>query len=473
MTSKPLWPGVLLVGTTMVLLPPAIAQQSNHERFDRQIGSETSVSVPGSAGDQELTKKQWDPFRDQQADHNAQITVGGARPIVSGQIGAIQGHYYFIKDEESGEEIRLLVNGDTNLDCSIASAGTKSSSAQDVVVTDRQPNDIQASRSSERQKEQGQREDETAVGSGFRIGTCAFEPGNRIKAEVDDMGRATTMRLMDDRDMSTAQRSRSLGEGAGTGELAIPGKQDKPGQLDMTGVQGYPPKQYSILPVPIGALEDANENLFLRSPVKNLDGTVIGSLERLMIDSHRGQIEYAVISLHSSNQIAVVPWIHMKIVSPDEGQPVLIVDTRQFQLFPNVTLQQSVDQSPAMEKVIKNVKGAEAPIDLRNADLPTVGAQAASQHKLSSEPTRLCVSGNCQVVRGRVMKVQDEIVFLKDRSGKEVRTVVDRKTHRGQMGMRDEPYVGDWIEAYVTPKGHAESISLLRTGADTWNEGDG
>lgn len=439
MTFKPLLTGVILLGATMVLLPPAIARQSDG---------------------------------DQRADQNAQITVGGAKSIVSGQIVDIHGQYYFVKDEESGEEVRLLVNADTNLVCSTAPTGRRSSSAQEDVVTDYRSNEVQGSRSGERQKEQWQREDDTAVGSGFRIGTCTFKSGNRVRAEVDDMGRATTVRL-EDHDRSTAQRSRSLGEGAGTGELAIPGKQDKPGQLDMTGAQGYPPKQYSILPIPIGELKDADENPLLHSPVKNLDGTIIGSLKRLMIDSNKGQIEYAVVSLQSSNQMQVVPWIHMKIISPDRGQPFLVVDTRQFQLLPDVTAQQAVDRSPATEKVIEKTKGAEAPVDIRNADLPTAGVQASSRSKVSSESARLCASGNCQIVRGRVVKIHDETVVLKDRSGKEVRTVVDRTTHRGQLGMRDEPYVGDWIEAYVTPKGHAESISLLRAGSDTWNEGDG
>lgn len=472
MTFKPLITGVLLLGATMVLLPPAIARQSDREQFDRRIGSETGVPVPGSTGDREPTEKQRDPFRDQRADQNAQITVGGAKSIVSGQIGDIQEQYYFIKDEESGEEVRLLVNGDTNLVCSTAPRGTRSSSAQDDIVTDHRVNDGQALRPSEQQKEQGRREDDTAVGSGFRVGSCMFKPGDRIRVEVDDMGRATTVRLAD-HERSTAQRSRSLGEGAGTGELAIPGKQDKPGQLDMTGAQGYPPKQYSILPIPIGELKDADENPLLHSPVKNLDGTFIGFLKRLMIDSNKGQIEYAVVSLQSSNQTEVVPWIHMKIISPDGGQPFLVVDTRQFQLLPDVTVEQTVDRSPATEKVIEKAKDAVAPVDIRKADLPAAGTEALSRPKVSSEPARLCANGNCQIVRGRVVQIHNETVILRDRSGKEVRTVVDRKTHRGQLGMRDEPYIGDWIEAYVTPKGHAESISLLRAGSDTWDEGDG
>lgn len=472
MTFKPLLVGAMFLGTVTVPLPQAIGQQSNQDRFDQQVGNEAGVPITESAGNQEPMKKRKDPSGDQRVDHNAQIIIGGAKSTVFGQIDDIRGNYYYIKDEESGEEIRLLVDWDTNLDCSTASAGTEQP-LQGVIVTDRHLSVAQTSRASDRQRQQGQREDETAMGSGFRIGACAFKPGNRVKAEVDDMGRTTTLRLMGDQNGSGALRVRSFSEGTGTGELAIPGKQDKPGQLDMTGVQGYPPKQYSILPVPVGELRSADEDRLLHSAVKDLDGTVIGSLERLMLDSNTGQIEYAVVSSRHSHQMEVVPWAYMKIVSQAEGPHVLVVNTREFQLSSDVANQQTVDHSPAMERMIKDAEGAEAPADLRNADLPIADEQTPSRHKSWSKSPRLCVNGNCQVVRGRVVKFQDNMLFIKERAGTEVRTVVDKKTHRGQMGMRDEPQVGDWIEAYVTPKGHAESISLLRAGSGMWNEGEG
>ena len=220
-----------------------------------------------------------DQKADQNADQNAQVTIGGAKSLVSGEIRKIEGDYYFIKDDEAGDEVRLLVNKDANLDCSaapIAGAGTTSQ----TVATDRQPAERQAAEASDRQKEQGQKKDETAVGSGFRIGACSFKPGDLIKAEVDDMGRVTTLKFM--RMRAEPQTARSLGESAGTGELAIPGKQENPGQLDMTGPHGYPPKEYAMLPVPQGELKSASdENSLLHSSVKNTEGKVIGSLESL------------------------------------------------------------------------------------------------------------------------------------------------------------------------------------------------
>ncbi len=287
----------------------------------------------------------------QKADQNAQVTIGGARSLVSGEIRKIEGDYYFIKDDEAGDEVRLLVNKDANLDCStapIAGAGTTSQ----TVATDRQSAERQAAEASDRQKEQGQKKDETAVGSGFRIGTCSFKPGDRIKAEVDDMGRVTTLKFM--RTRAEPQTARSLGESAGTGELAIPGKQEKPGQLDMTGPHGYPPKEYAMLPVPQGELKSvSDENSLLHSSVKNAEGTVIGSVESLLMDSHTGQIEYAVVLLDDSKRLEAVPWAHMRI-GPNQAKQEFILDTTNFELSPSPGA--AKDRSLEVEKLIKDLQ---------------------------------------------------------------------------------------------------------------------
>jgi hypothetical protein len=214
--------------------------------------------------------------------------LGGSKYFIFGGIRNIQGEYYFINDEESGDEVRLLVNNDTNLDCSASQAPTQDASFPQVVATDRLSADQQAREASDSQREQGQKKDETAVGLSFRIGTCSFKPGDRIKAEVDDMGRVTTLRFMPNNGGAEPQSAHSFGESGGTGELAIPGKQDTARQLDMTGPQGYPPKQYALLPVPLGKFITVGEHTLLKSPVYTPDGKILGSLENLIMDSGDG-----------------------------------------------------------------------------------------------------------------------------------------------------------------------------------------
>ena len=98
MKFTPLFTGAMVLGLVTVPFAFAADATSDQERFVRQIGSETGVPVPGSVSDQETTKKHRNPAKDQGADQNAQVTMGGAKYFVSGEIRSIQGDYYFIKD---------------------------------------------------------------------------------------------------------------------------------------------------------------------------------------------------------------------------------------------------------------------------------------------------------------------------------------------------------------------------------------
>jgi hypothetical protein len=300
---------IAVVALSLGMIPAAYGAYGLESQPDPDPFTEQDSNKMDSGSDQESTKMKRNPAKEQTVDHNAQVTIGGARSVVSGEIRKVEDEYYFIKDDETGNEVRLLVNKDANLDCSAAPIATAGATAPSA-AKDRQPGEQQAPEASDRQKEQGQKKDQTAVGSGFRIGACSFKPGDRIKAEVDDMGRVTTLKFM--RTREEPQTARSLGESAATGVLAIPGQQENPGQLDMTGPHGYPPKDYAVLPVPLGELKSVSDDLLLHSSVMNAEGQVIGSLANLLMDSQTGQIEYAIVLLDDSERLEVVPWAHMK-----------------------------------------------------------------------------------------------------------------------------------------------------------------
>lgn len=189
MKHLPVLSAAVVLSLGMILSAYGLESQSDQDLFAQQARSKMS-----SGSDQESTKKQRNPAKDQKADQNAQVTIGGAKSLVSGEIRGIEGEYYFIKDDETGDEVRLLVNKDANLDCSAAPIATNGTSSQGVAIARQLAEE--ALEASDRQKTQGQKKDETAVGSGFRIGACSFRPGDRIKAEVDDMGRVTTLKFM-------------------------------------------------------------------------------------------------------------------------------------------------------------------------------------------------------------------------------------------------------------------------------------
>lgn len=304
-----------------------------------------------SAG--ELRKKP-DPTQMHTPESSSQITLGGAEYFVEGELLKIEGQHYLVKKDQTGEQVRLVVNQDTNLDCADAPASRSSGSARSEAVThERVPEAKQAPQASEQQIARGQRKDETAMGSGFRIGQCALQPGDRIRAEVDDMGRVTTLKFLGGLPPASA---RATGPSAGTGELAIPGRQEKLGQLDLTGPGGAIPQQYAVLPVPLGQFESSGSDALHHKPIKNLQGKEVGTLEELIMDTTTGRVEYAVIDVAgTAHHLHPVPWAAIKLQSKD-GALAPVIDTNQYDIRPGITMKDAKDLSPEIEQIVKNMQ---------------------------------------------------------------------------------------------------------------------
>jgi hypothetical protein len=321
------------------------------------VSSEESMSelgrpAPGASQDFEDTRKQPDPAQMHSPESNRQVTLGGAQYIVEGEIVKVDGQRFEIKKSESEERVLLVVNQDTNLDCS-ATPSSSDEQRSDLLASERISAEQQAPAASERQRAQGQRKDETARGAGFRIGECKFHPGDRVKAEVDDMGRVTTLEYLA---KAPPMARRAIGESAGMGELAIPGRQDKPGQLDMTGAGGSIPKEYAILPVPVGDLETTNGNVLLNKPVKDLQGNQLGTLEKLIVDTHSGRIEYAVMAIEKGTHLHPVPWSAIQIKHDQRGALTPTIDTSKYQIMPSVMREDSIDLSPSIKELVKEMQ---------------------------------------------------------------------------------------------------------------------
>jgi hypothetical protein len=282
----------------------------------------------------------------------AQVTLGGAQSIVEGEIVKTDGQQFEIKKTDGGERVQLVVNQDSNLDCSAASRESKEKRAE-TLTSERIPAQDQAPAASERQREQGQRNNETARGAGFRIGQCDFHAGDRVKAEVDDMGRVTTLKYLA---KMPAASPHDIGETAGTGLLAMPGQQEKPGQLDMTGAGGTMPKEYTVVPVPAGELTTTNNHVLLSKPVKDLQGHKIGTLEKLIIDSHSGRIEYAILAIEDGTHLQPVPWSAVQVRRNGTDAPMAVIDTTKYQIMPSLMRDDSKDLSPSIKQMVNEMQ---------------------------------------------------------------------------------------------------------------------
>jgi hypothetical protein len=318
----------------------------------QQPMSEIGKPAPGTTQDFEDTRKQPDPAQMHSPESNRQVTLGGAQYFVEGEVFKIDGQHFDIKKTDGGERIQLVVNQDTNLDCSAAPAASGEQRSE-ALASERMSAEKQAPGASERQREQGQRKDETARGAGFRIGQCDFHPGDRVKAEVDDMGRVTTLKYLA---TAPATPRHDIGETAGTGLLAMPGQQEKPGQLDMTGAGGTMPKEYTVVPVPVGELTTTNSNRLLGKSVKDLQGHEIGTLEKFIVDTHSGRIEYAVVAIEHGTHLHPVPWSAIQVKSDGKGAPTATIDTSKYQLMPSVMRDDSRDLSPSIKQIVKEMQ---------------------------------------------------------------------------------------------------------------------
>lgn len=456
---------LLLPGTlTVTLLSVTLLPTSYAETGDAQLG----MPPPGMAADQENTKKQRDPAKAHRMDETSQVTIGGAKPVVSGHITRMQDQFFFIKDAESGEEVRLLVNQDTNMDCGGASGRMGQEGASGRSQAFEQP----GAGASSRQREQGQRPNETAVGSGFTIGSCAFRDGDMVRAEVDDNGRVTTLKYLSEDRTTEPKTARpgQFGASGQTGDIAMPGRQDKPGQLDMTAHKG---REYAVLPVPLGEFKVAGRSPLLQRPVTSPEGTQIGKIESLIMDSQTGQIEYAVISTPDGGAaLQAVPWAHFSI-SRDGQNDHLVLNTKQYQINPDTTQKEAANVAPEIQKLLRDKRfDPKAPEDLRDEESKGQASASAeppsvtdNQGQGTGRDRRMQAMRDVQgdIIRGKVLKVLGENLLVREKSGKEINIHMDRRTKKGEVNLKDEPFKeGDRIEAYVMPDGHAFSITLMR-----------
>ena len=294
-----------LLGIVGMVTPANVSSQ--------QPISELGNPTPGTTQDFEDTRKEPNPAKMHSPESNRQVTLGGAQSFVEGKVLNISGQHFDVQKTEDGERVRVVVNEDSNLDCSAAPSEPNEKRAE-TLTSERISDQEQTPAVSERQREQGQRNNETARGTGFRIGQCDFKAGDRVKAEVDDMGRVTTMKYLA---QDPAMPPHEIGVTAGTGVLAMTGQEEKPGQVDMTGAGGSLPKEYTVAPVPVGELKTTEGNELLSKPV---------------------------------------PWSAIQVKHNGSGPPVATIDTSKFQVMPSLMMTDSQDLSPSMKQIVKEME---------------------------------------------------------------------------------------------------------------------
>jgi hypothetical protein len=125
------------------------------------------------------------------------------------------------------------------------------------------------------------------------------------------------------------------------------------GQLDITGQQGIPPKDYVILPVPRGELREGSKRTLEDTTITNSKGQRLGTLQKVIIDSKTGKIEYAVVSMPQTKELVPVPWSDFQL---DRKTGRVVLHATKDQLEPAVNPNDIQDLSPDMKELMKEVQ---------------------------------------------------------------------------------------------------------------------
>ncbi|HEV8243353.1 MAG TPA: hypothetical protein VGQ07_05125 [Nitrospirales bacterium] len=121
------------------------------------------------------------------------VTLGGAKQAVRGEVVKVEGKNYVIRDHH-GSEVRVVINQNTRMWCGPETGSISGllpePSASDKPDATGQPQD-QAGTAQQKDSDVGPG---TKSSAGARM-DCVFKAGDKIEAEVSDMGVATFIKL--------------------------------------------------------------------------------------------------------------------------------------------------------------------------------------------------------------------------------------------------------------------------------------
>lgn len=151
--------------------------------------------------------------------------------------------------------------------------------------------------------------------------------------------------------------------------------QEGTGNLDMTGTNDPTPSQYAVLPVPRGQQKGVSKHGLLGDEVKGKDGEPIGRLDRLIMDTRTGKIEYGVVTFSETKEMWPISWNNFK-VNKESGEVSLNLTREQFRS--KTSMDDAKDLSPDIKNLVKDIRknmgGAAAPQEDSNRGKPGISS---------------------------------------------------------------------------------------------------
>jgi sporulation protein YlmC with PRC-barrel domain len=87
-----------------------------------------------------------------------------------------------------------------------------------------------------------------------------------------------------------------------------------------------------------------------------MQGKTVGTLENFIVDTHSGRIEYAVVAIENGTHLHPVPWSAIQVKKDGQGNLNATINTSKYQLMPSVMRDQSMDLSPSVKELVKEMQ---------------------------------------------------------------------------------------------------------------------
>lgn len=156
-------------------------------------------------------------------------------------------------------------------------------------------------------------------------------------------------------------------QGAQGGQQSQSSGKHVPGSLDMTSTSDPTPSEYAVLPLARGQKKEVKGSELIGDEVKGKDGRPIGSLEKLIMDTKTGKVEYGVVRFADTNETWPILWDSFK-VNRDTGEVTLNLTRDQLQA--RTSIDDAKDLSPDIKKLMKDMRG-----EMGKPVMPGLGVQ--------------------------------------------------------------------------------------------------
>ena len=134
---------------------------------------------------------------------------------------------------------------------------------------------------------------------------------------------------------------------------AMPNTGSQQGSVDMTGTNSPTPSEYAVLPLARGEKKEVKNSGLLGEEVKGKDGKPLGRLDKLIMDTKTGKVEYGVVTFNETKEMWPILWKDFK-VNRDTGEVTL--NLTRDDLKKRTSLDDAKDLSPDIKSLVNDMR---------------------------------------------------------------------------------------------------------------------